>query len=244
MLKSRRSLYSLQTFGFDLVALFVAFVVSWALRDSLGNLLLKTGDLLGYSMHSMVRNPKDLPPIYQVLLSSNPLVGFHNFLWLFFIGVPPWIFFLNAQNGYDFQSKRNSRQQFAICAYAGMLGTVALVVLLYLMNFKVSRILLLNWMLLGILCLWASRTFLVPLLQRNRRGMVRNLIVIGSRAATENFVRILESPAYRGAQMLGYITDTVPEKFSPDGSNSDESSTRIDKFRWLGALSNLPNVLD
>ncbi len=242
MLKSRRSLYSLQTFGFDLAALLVAFMAAWALRDSLGHLLLNVGDLLGYPMHSLVRKPKSLPPVYQVLLSTNPLVGFRNYFWLFLIAVPPWIFFLNAQHGYDFQAKRNSRQQFAICAYAGMLGTVALVVLLYLMGFKVSRILLLNWMLLGIGFLWLSRAFLMPMFGRNRRGVLRNLVVIGNRQAAERFAYILELPAYRGARLLGYISDEDAPATST--SSTGNAGKKTYTFRWLGTLSNLANVLD
>ncbi len=256
MLKSRRSLYSLQTFGFDLLALFVAFVVAWALRDSLAIPLIKVCRWLGFPVAAWVRQINDLPPVYAVLLSTNPLVGFRNYLWLFLLAAPPWIFFLNAQNGYDFQIKRTSRQQFALCAYAGMLGTVALVVLLYLMKFQPSRLLLLNWMLFGIGYLWASRAFLVPLLQRNRPGAARNIIVIGNREATTRFAHILESPAYRGARLLGYVCDFGGHNDNAHLAEKTTSSTRaslknarqplaaIHQFRWLGSLGELARVLD
>ncbi len=241
MLKSRRLVYSLQTFGFDLAALFVAFVAAWALRDSLGKAIFALGDLFGYHARDWVRERKDLPPIYQALLSTNPLVGFRNYLWLFVIAAPPWLFFLNAQNAYDPQIKRSTRQQFALCAYAGMLGTATLLVLLYLMSFKVSRLLLVNWMLVGIGVLWLSRCVVLPVLQRNGRGIVRNLLVIGSREATANFAHILTAPAYRGARLVGYVCDDEGER------RETQSSTRYEEnetWNWLGGLSNLANVLD
>lgn len=239
MLKSRRTFYSLQTLLFDLAALFVAFVIAWALRDSLGVLIIKICDLLGYPVRAWIRERKDLPPIYQALLSTNPLVGFKSQLWVFLLAAPPWLFSLHAQRGYDSQAQRNSRQEFALCAYAGMMGTAALLVLLYLIGFKVSRLLLLNWMLIGISILWLSRCVLIPLLQRSGRRASRNLLVIGNRAAAEQFSHILESPAYRSAQLLGYVCD------ESDSENQMHSSTgsRI-SLSHLGKMSALAGILD
>lgn len=243
MLKSRRAFYSVQTLLLDLLALFVAFVAAWFLRDSLGGLLYTIGDLFGYHLRDMVRKHKDLPPIYQVLLSTNPLIGFRNSLWIFSLAAPPWLFFLNAQRGYAAQSKRNARQDFALCAYAGLLGTVSLVVLLYLIGFKVSRLLLVNWMLLGIAILWLSRRILIPLLQRNSRRP-SNLLFVGNRAAAEQFTRVLESPAYRSAHLLGYVSDEANDISSTRNAGANTNVYAATKIAHLGGLAALANILD
>ena len=233
MLKSRRTLFSLQTVALDALALLLAFILAWTLRDSLGDLILRTSRLLGYPVQTWVRERKDLPPIYQVLLSTNPLISFRSHLWILVLAMPPWFFFLNAQRGYDSQAQRSMRQHFAICAYAGLLGTAALLVLLYLTGFMVSRILLLNFMLFGIALLWLSRAVVLPALYRKGKAPVRHLLVIGGRQSAELFSRVLSTPAYHGAQLLGFVSD--------DGSGEDTSSTRI---MHLGTLDELPAILD
>src|SRR4028119_67155 len=173
MFKSQRAAYLVLLVGLDILAFFMAFVAAWALRDSLGTLLVWVGQAVSYPVKEMVRNTSETSPFYRILLSPNPLVGFNNHLFIFYLAIPGWLFFLNAQRGYDPQAQRNSRQEFALCAYAGMLGTAAFLVMLYLIQFQVSRLLILNLMLMGIAFLWISRTVLLPLVLRRGRQPIR-----------------------------------------------------------------------
>jgi hypothetical protein len=207
MFKSQRAAYLVLLVGLDILALFLAFVAAWALRDSLGNLLVWAGQTVSYPVKEMVRNTAETSPFYRILLSPNPLVGFNNHLFIFYLAIPGWLFFLNAQRGYDPQAQRNGRQEFALCAYAGMLGTAAFLVMLYLIKFQVSRLLILNLMLMGVAFLWISRTVLLPLLLRRGRQPIRHLVVIGSREATANFAKVLQTPAYRASRLVGFVSD-------------------------------------
>jgi exopolysaccharide biosynthesis polyprenyl glycosylphosphotransferase len=237
MLKSKRTAYFIETLILDAIALFFAFVAAWALRDSFVVSLMRLGNLFNYPIEGMIRRAQDLPKdsLYRTLLSTNPLIGFKSHLWIFLLAAPPWLFFLNAQRGYDPQVQRSARQQFAICAYAGMMGMAALLVLLYLLRFQISRLLLLNWMAFGIALLWTTRTVLIPALRRNSHSVERHLLVIGSRASAVQFTTLLKTPAYRGAHLVGYISDE-PTVVAPD--NPTNSVTQ------LGHLNDLASVLD
>ena len=105
----------------------------------------------------MVRHSTDLPKVYRIVLSPNPLVNTRQHLWIMYLSIPAWLFFLNLQGAYDPQSQRNGRQEFALCAYAGMLGTVVLMVLMVLSKMDVSRLLLVGYLLTGTMCLWLDR---------------------------------------------------------------------------------------
>jgi exopolysaccharide biosynthesis polyprenyl glycosylphosphotransferase len=159
-----------------------------------------------------IRFDKEPEPkgLVALLLSPNPLIGFKSHLLLFYLAVPAWLFFLNAQGGYDPQSRRNARQQAALCAYTGLLGTALILILLYLIKFQVSRLLILNFMLLGIGFLCIDRTVLLPLLQRRGRQPIRNLLVIGNQTAVQYFSEVLQTPAYRSSRLIGFISDAPP----------------------------------
>jgi exopolysaccharide biosynthesis polyprenyl glycosylphosphotransferase len=210
--------------------LFAAFIAAWALRDSFGNFLVWLGEIFNVPVRGMVRAKHDSPVFYRILLSDNPLVGFKHHLWVFYLSVPAWLFFLNAQRAYDATARRTSRGEFGICAYAGMLGTAAFVVLLFLIKFIVSRLLMLNFLLFGIAFLWIGRTIILPVLQRRRRQQMRNLLIIGSQSAAEHFHDLLRTPAYRWSRMLGFI--------------SDEESEGSEGVKRLGALAQLEGILD
>ena len=230
MFKSQRAAFTVWSLAIDVLMLFGAFVAAWALRDSFGNFLVWLGELFNYPVRNLVRGQKDLPVVYRILLSGNPLVGFKNYLWVFYLSLPVWLFFLNAQRGYDATARRSSRGEFGICAYAGMLGTAAFVVLLFLIKFLVSRLLMLNFLLFGITFLWLGRTVLLPALQRRGRQPLRNLLVIGSHSAATHFKELLRTPAYRWSRMLGFISDEAP--------HSSEGVSH------LGALGELERILD
>ena len=211
MFRAQRAAYVTLAVMMDAMALVLAFLVAWQLRDSLGNFLVATGVLLHLPVQEMVRKPGDLPPFYRILLSNNPLVDIRNHLWLLYLALPSWLFFLNSQGGYDPSANRNARQTLAVGAYAGLLSMGVLLVFMFLAKFEgVSRLLTVNFLLLGILFLWFERTVLIPLIQRRGRQPVRNLLVIGSRRATEEFAAVLETPAYRWSRLLGFVSDDAP----------------------------------
>jgi hypothetical protein len=238
MFKSQRAAYLVLLVGLDILAFFLAFVAAWALRDSLGTLLVWAGQAVSYPVKEMVRNTSETSPFYRILLSPNPLVGFNNHLFIFYLAIPGWLFFLNAQRGYDPQAQRNSRQEFALCAYAGMLGTAAFLVMLYLIKFQVSRLLILNLMLMGVAFLWVSRTVLLPLMLRRGRQPIRHLVVIGSREATANFAKVLQTPAYRASRLVGFISD------EPDTDATSTQKVGNIELTNLGRLDDLVTVLD
>lgn len=248
MLKSQRAAYLTWTLILDILALSLAFVAAWALRDSLGNILLGLGRAVGYPLRGMVRDSSEASPIYRILLSPNPLVGFKSHLLIFYLAAPAWLFFLNAQRGYDSQETRNSRQQFALCAYAGMLGTAAFLVLLFLIKFQVSRLLILNFMLFGIGFLWVARTVVLPTLQRRGRQPIRHLLVIGNREAAERFAAILKTPVHRASRLAGFVSDEEESDMSTSDMSThaaDEASKGgYDELKNLGRLSELASVLD
>jgi lipopolysaccharide/colanic/teichoic acid biosynthesis glycosyltransferase len=225
MLKSQRTAYVTLMLVLDVVAMLLAFMAAWALRDSLVNFLVWIGGIIQYPVEGMVRRAKDLPKdsLYRIFFSPNPLVGFKNHLLIFYLAVPAWLFFLNTQGGYDPQTRRNARQQFALCAYSGMLGTATILILLYLIKFQVSRLLILNFMLLGIAFLCLDRTVMLPLLQRRGRQPIRNLLVIGNQAAVQYFSEILQTPAYRWSRLIGFVSDSPP---SADDTTTHEAPTR------------------
>jgi exopolysaccharide biosynthesis polyprenyl glycosylphosphotransferase len=110
---------------------------------------------------------------------------------------------------------------------------VALLVFMFLAKFVPSRLLVVSFLIAGIGALWLERTVLLPLIQRRARQPIRNLIVIGSGAATERFAAILQTPAYHGSRLIGYIADEEPG-----------DAPRSPELRHLGGLGDLESVLD
>ena len=234
MLKSQRAAYSSLAFVLDILSLSAAFALAWALRESLGHFLVWVGYGLHYPVQGYVRHGHKWPEFYKIVLSRNPLVNTRHHLWILYISLPAWLFFLNLQHGYDPQARRSSRQEFAICAYAGMLGTVVLMVFMVLAKYDVSRLLLAGFWTLGTLTLWFSHAILLPLALRQRRQPVRNMLVIGNRLAAQRFADILSTPAYQGSHLLGFIADT------PGAAGLDNAAA----LRHLGSLDDLVTVLD
>jgi exopolysaccharide biosynthesis polyprenyl glycosylphosphotransferase len=235
MFKSHRAAHTALALVTDALMLLVAFSLAWTLRDSLGDLIAAIGQMLGYPVKEWVRQRQDLSPLYQIILSDNPLVSFKNHLWIFYLTLPTWLFFLNAQRGYDPQTQRTSKQEFALCAYAGLLGSAAFLVLLFLIKFGVSRLLMLNMLLLGVFFLWAGRVVLLPLLT-HRKKPLRNMLLIGSRDAAERFSEILQTPAYRWSRLMGFVS---VENADASTRNATESG-----IVQLGTLDELGKILD
>jgi exopolysaccharide biosynthesis polyprenyl glycosylphosphotransferase len=207
----------------------VAFLLVWLARGQLGEFIIATLGTLGADPNDLVRKPSKT---YTLLLSRNPLVNIQKYLWLLYLSLPAWLLFLHTQRGYDPQARRNARQEFAVCAYAGMLGTVAIMVFMVLFKLDVSRLLLVGFFSTGVLLLWLERRVLLPLTQRNLKTR-RNLLVIGSAKAVEQFSHVLKTPGYARANLLGYIDDAVP---------AEEAAAM--PYKYLGGLRNLARVLD
>jgi exopolysaccharide biosynthesis polyprenyl glycosylphosphotransferase len=139
-----------------------------------------------------------------------------------------------VQRGYDVAAQRTPRQEFAICAYAGLLGTAALVVFMFMAKMEgVSRLLIGGCWLTGTSFLWLERTFLLPLAQRRGRQPIRNLLVIGNQAAAQRFAEILSTPAYHGSRLVGFVSD--------DRTDEKVGVTLLPR---VGGLADLETILD
>ena len=230
MFKSQRAAFTLLSLLLDVAMMFVAYVAAWALRDSLVDFVVWSGNLIGYPMHSLIRQAQDLPKeSFRRILFSESL-GFKYYLYVFYLATPLWLYILNAQRGYDATARRSGRGEFGICAYSGFLGTALFLMLTFLVKLVVSRLFMLNFLLFGIAFLWLGRTVILPILQRRGRQQMRNLLIIGSQSAAEHFHELLRTPAYRWSRMLGFI--------------SDEESEGSEGVVRLGGIANLETILD
>jgi hypothetical protein len=225
VLKAQRTAYVALAVVLDALALCVAFGLMWIARGELGEFLISTAQTFGADPKALVRRPS---PTYTILLSPNPLVNIQKHLWLLYLSVPAWLVFLHTQRGYDPQIQRNARQEFAVCAYAGMLGTVAIMVFMVLFKLDVSRLLLVGYLSGGVLLLWLQRRVVLPFTQRNSR-VGRSILVIGGPASVERFSHVLRTPAYARAQLLGYVDDTPP-------STSGALPEPVGDWKHLGTL--------
>lgn len=225
----------------DVLALFVAFFAVWFLRGGLGEFLASVSGSLGYDVKEIVRRPSET---YRILLSPNPLVNIQNYLWVLYLSIPAWLFFLNTQRGYDAQAQRNGRQEFAICAYAGLLGSVALMVFMVLFKLDVSRLLLVGFLTTGVLFLWLERTLLLPIAQRRTRQPMRNLLVIGNRDAAARFAGILKTPAYSRSRLIGYISDETTADGTHQSISTQSNLSEVTELRHIGKLSDLASILE
>lgn len=240
MLKAQRAAFVTLAAALDVTALVLAFLTVCALRSSLGDFLEWIGGSLGYSMENLVRRPSQT---YRILLSRNPLVNIQNHLWVLYLSIPAWLFFLHVQRAYDPQAQRNARQEFAICAYAGMVGTVSLMVFMFLFKQDVSRLLIVGFLMTGVSFLWLGRTVVLPLAQRRGRQPIRNLLVIGNHAAAHRFAEILQSPAYRWSRLVGYVSDANSD-VNGDANEETVESAGAQILPRLGTLADLERILD
>ena len=241
MLRAQRAAYIAMAVALDVLALFVAFFAVWFLRGGLGEFLATVGTSMGYNMKEVVRRASET---YRIALSPNPLVNIQNHLWVLYLSMPAWLFFLNTQRGYDAQAQRNARQEFAICAYAGMLGSVALMVFMVLFKLDVSRLLLVGFLTSGVLFLWLERTLLLPIAQRRTRQPVRNLLVIGNRDAAARFAGILKTPAYSRSRLIGYISDEAVSGGVHQSISTQSTLNEVTELRHIGQLSDLAPILE
>lgn len=211
MLKTQRAAHVALILFFDILALSLAFVAAWLLRDSLVQMIAAIAGVLHIPIHQWVRKPDDLSEFYRILFSTNPLVNFRNHLWVLYLAMPCWLFFLHLQQGYGL-IPRNARQKLAMCTYAGLLGLGAFVIFLFLAKMNgVSRLLLVNFLILGTLFLWTARALIVPLIMRRSRNSGHNLLVIGNATAARRLGEMLQQPAYGRSKLLGYVGEEEPQ---------------------------------
>lgn len=236
MLRAQRAAYVAIAGALDVCALVLAFLLTCAVRDSLGNVMVSAGHLVGYHLEDQVR--RNSGGSLRIMLSPNPLVDVGQYFWLLYFSVPAWIFFLRSQHAYDPILQRSLRQEFGICAYAGLLGTVVLMVFMVLFKFDVSRLLLMGFLANGIALLWLERAFVLPATLRRGHQPVRHLLLIGPPSAARRFAGVLRAPAYRASRLLGYMWDEAPEN---DAYNGLERRRTIPH---LGSLQGLSRMLD
>ena len=229
MPKSQRTAYAALAFILDALTLVAAFFIAVWLRESLGNTLVALSDVFGWSLREMVRHPKDLPTIYRIVFSPNPLVNIQAHLWVLYLSIPAWLFFLHAQSAYDPQTQRGARQEFAVCGYAGLMGTMAVVVFFFLAKLDASRLLFTGFLVFGVTFIWLERRLLLPFLLRGGSKAVRNVLLIGDATSASNFLKMLQSPAYRSSRLIGYICDVQPEE---------------SEVNYLGGMDELAKILD
>lgn len=232
MLKAQRTTSIALMMALDAAALVLAFLIVWQLRAGLGEFLVAVGKALGYNTSGWVRPLTEVPPgtynFTKVIISPNPMVNIANHTWVLFISVISWITLLHFQRGYDLGARRSPRQEFAICAYTGLLATVFLLALMALLRLETSRLFLVGLLLVGVSFLWIERIAVLPLAQRGGKSR-RNVLLIGPPSAANRFASMLASPAYQWSQLVGYISD-------------DACATAAVKH--LGTLRELPSILD
>ena len=240
MLRAQRATFIFMAGALDVLALIIAFLVTWTMRDSMGNLLVSFGHLFGYQLENMVRRGAEASNggFRQIVLSPKPLDNMSNYIWVLYLSIPSWLFFLRSQNAYDPLIRRSLRQEFGICSYAGLLGIVVLMVFMVLLKLDISRLLLVGFLCYGILFLWLERCFVLPATLRRGKGPVRHMLLIGPEAAARRFAGVLRTPAYRWSQMIGYVWDEAAE---PSEYSGPERRTSLP---YLGTIADLGALLD
>lgn len=217
----------------DALALVLAFFVVWQLRAGLGEFLVAAGKTLGYDTSGWVRLQSQIPKgeydIRKIIISVNPLVNVAKHLWVLYFSLLSWGALLHFQKGYDLSARRNARQEFALCAYSGLLGTISLLAFMSLLKWETSRLFLVGLLLVGVLSIWGTRRVVLPLAQRRGNKPRRHVLMIGPASAATRFAEMLGTPAYQWSQLIGYVSD---ESFAAN------------TVKHLGTLAQLPKILD
>jgi len=232
MLKVQRSASIALMMALDGMALVLAFLCVWHLRAGLGAFVLGLASALGYNTGHWVRHVQmshGVPNWRTIIMSPNPLVNIKHHLWVLYFSLLTWETLLYFQKGYDLGARRSPRQEFAICAYTGMLGTVSLLAFMALSRENTSRLFIVGLLLTGVLFLWLQRVWVLPLAQRNGGRPRRHVLLIGPPEVASRFVHLLSTPAYQWCQLIGYLSETA---------------SVVEGSRHLGTLDDLPKVLD
>ena len=232
MLKVQRTASIVLMMALDAFALVLAFLIVWQMRAGLGQVLVDVGKAFGYQTSGWVRRFSEVPPgqydFTKVIISNNPMVNMAKHLWVLYFTLLTWITLLHFQKGYDLGVRRGPRQEFAVCAYTGILGTVSLLAFMGLLHLQTSRLFVVGLLIVGVFFVWVDRIVVLPLTQRGGRSR-RHVLIIGPTSAAERFASMLSTPAYQWSELVGYVCEECPE---------------TDLVRHLGNLKQLPTILD
>ncbi len=228
MLKAQRTASIALMMALDAVALVLTFFIVWQLRAGLGEVLVASAKALGSDTSNWVRQGTRGYDLRQIVMSPNPMVNVSNHLWVLYFTLLSWGTLLYFQKGYDIGARRNSRQEFALCAYTGILATISLLAFMALLRWDSSRLFIAGLTFVGILMVWATRVVVAPLAQRAAKPR-RNVVLIGPASAAQRYAQMLAAPAYHGSKLLGYV-----------GEERSSKST----VAHLGRVEDLPRVLD
>ncbi|HEX8465808.1 MAG TPA: sugar transferase [Abditibacterium sp.] len=233
MLKAQRTSSIALMMALDALALILAFAFTWWVRGNLGEVLVALGKSLHFDTSNWVRRISEVPrgeyDIIKVTLSPNPLVNISKHLWVLYFSLLSWGTLLHFQKGYDLSARRTARQEFAVCAYSGLLGTVSLLAFMGLLQWTTSRLFIVGLLIFGVLSVWGTRRVVLPLAQKRGAKPRRHVLMIGPASAATRFAQMLATPAYQWSQLIGYVSD---EKFAAN------------TVKHLGQIVDLPRILD
>jgi exopolysaccharide biosynthesis polyprenyl glycosylphosphotransferase len=233
MLKAQRTTSIALMMALDALALMLAFFIAWQTRAGLGEFLVAVGKSLNFNTSGWVRRISEVPSgeydLVKVVISPNPLVNISKHLWVLYFSLLSWITLLYFQKGYDLSASRTARQEFAICAYSGLLGSISLLAFMGLLKMETSRLFVVGLLIMGIFCVWGTRRVVLPLAQRRSNKPRRHVLMIGPASAASRFAAMLATPAYQWSQLMGYVSD---------------ESFEANSVKHLGTLADLPKILD
>ena len=235
MFRAQRTASIAIMMALDAAALLLAFFIAWQVRAGLGEVFVGLGKLVGYDTYGWVRRAAQIPAgdydLTKVMISRNPMENIPKHLWVLYFSLLSWGALLYFQKGYDVGTSRNTRQEFALCAYTGILGTISLLAFMALLQWETSRLFIAGLMFVGITIVWATRVVVGPLARRASRPR-RNVLLIGSLESAQRYKAMLQTPAYQWSRLLGYVDDARPVSDAPAAD------------QWLGVIGELPRVLD
>ena len=233
MLKAQRATSIALMMALDAAAVLLAFFLVWQLRAGFGEIIISVGKMLGYNTSGWVRPvAKTAANVTwrQIAMSPNAMVNLSNHVWVLYFTLFSWGALLQFQHGYDLNARRNARQEFALCAYTGILGTIALLAFMATLRWDTSRLFIGGILIFGVLSLWLARVLVAPLAQKAAKPR-RNVILIGPAHAAVRYAEMIQTPAYQWSRLIGFIAD-APQ-------NDEELLVK-----HLGTLRDLPRVLD
>ena len=236
MFRAQRTASIAIMMALDAAALVLAFLVVWQLRAGLGEFLVATGKFLGYDTSDWVRTAKQVLPkgtynFTKVVISRYALINVSNHLWVLYFSLLSWGALLYFQKGYDVGATRNTRQEFALCAYTGFLGTVSLLAFMAFLQWETSRLFIVGLLVVGVTIVWMTRVVVAPWARRASRPR-RHVLLIGSQASAQRYRAMMATPAYQWSRLIGYVSDERPALDEPTANE------------FLGAIGELPKILD
>lgn len=236
MLKAQRASSIALMVALDVAALLLAFFLVWQLRAGFGEFIASIGKALGYNTFGWVRHGSHGAKVVahadwrQIAMSPNAMVNLSRHIWVLYFTLISWGMLLNFQHGYDPSARRSARQEFALCAYTGILGTIALLAFMATLRWDTSRLFIGGILIFGVLLLWTARVLVAPLAQKASKPR-RNVLLVGPTQSAPRYLQMLQTPAYQWSRLIGFIAD------SP--ASDDEEG-----LPHLGRLADLPRVLD